>query len=357
MSGPRRDPEPAEVLAAALDRVTAPGERLALAVSGGSDSVALAGLVAGHAPDRALVLHVHHGLRAAADRDAAFVRDLCRGLGLPYRELAAPPLAADPGRSETAARRRRLRALARGAREAGCTWVLTAHHLDDALETLLLHLSRGHRGVRALAGIPTARPLADGVGLLRPFLLGARPPGRRHLERARLAGGWDCVQDETNADCAVPRNALRAELLRGEAPLSASHLAPVRTAAIASLGQLVGQAAQLLRASLLPAGRGARLSREGLAALGDDPGLAAESLRLLGGCFAAPRQLAIRASVLARLATAADREQGAFPLPASPTPLDGRLRPDGLHFPAERLALRDPDACVLAAVARTPVHL
>lgn len=357
MSGLSGTPAPAEVLAACLDRVTAPGERLALAVSGGSDSVALAGLVAAQVADRAVVLHVQHGLRASADRDAAFVRDLCRGLGLPCRELAAPPLPEDPGRSETAARRRRLRALARGAREAGCAWVLTAHHLDDALETLLLHLARGHRGVRALAGIPTARPLAEGVGLLRPFLLGPRPPGRRDLEQARRASGHDFVQDETNADRSVPRNALRAELSRGEAPLSALHLASVRASAIEALAQLVGRAARLMGATLLPAGRGARLTREGLAALGDDPGLAAESLRLLGGCLAAPRQLAIRASVLARVAAAAHRQHGALPLPASPTPLDGRLRPDGLHLPAERLAQGSPEARVLAAVARTPVHL
>jgi tRNA(Ile)-lysidine synthetase-like protein len=357
VSGLRRAPHPAEVLAAALARVTAPGERLALAVSGGSDSVALAGLVAARAPDRALVLHVHHGLRADADRDAAFVRELCRGLALPLRELGAPPLPSDPGRSETAARRRRLAALARGAREAGCAWVLTAHHLEDALETLLLHLSRGHRGVRALAGIPTARPLVEGVGLLRPFLVGARPPGRRDLEAARNGLGLDCVLDETNADRSVPRNALRAELLRGVAPLSTTHLAPVRRAAIGSLSRLVGQAARILGASLLPAGRGARLTREGLVAMGADPGLTAETLRLLGGCLAAPRQLAIRASVLARLVEAGDRQQGELPLPASPAPLLGRLRPDGLHFPSERLSDGDPDARVLAAVARTPVHL
>ena len=129
-----------------------------LAVSGGSDSVALLGAAATVLP-RVEVVHVHHGLRAAADADAEHVAALARRLDLPLTIVSAPPTSRDPARTETAARRRRYAALVHVARTSGATRVLTAHHLDDDLETLLLHALRGHVGVRARCGVPALRPL------------------------------------------------------------------------------------------------------------------------------------------------------------------------------------------------------
>jgi len=353
-----------EVVAPLLDQLrrtlgalTRPGERLLVAVSGGSDSVALLGLLNKLSPERLVVAHVNHGLRPRADRDAHFVVGLARELGLPCRSLSAPPEGADRGASETAARRRRLDSLGVAAQQAGCPWVLCAHHGDDAAETQVLHLARGHRGLRALAGIPSVRPLAPRVALLRPLLAGPSAPGRQDLQRARQALGLDCVQDETNFDRSVPRNAVRAWLEEGRPPLSSSHLARVRRGACRQLEATLARAASLLESELSPLGSGSLLSAHGLRELLTDDSLATEGLRLLGPCLRRPRRLTLRHTLLRRLREAAVHARGQLLLPANPHPLRARLGPEGLHFSDEALLDASPTARVLNALAQTPLHL
>ena len=337
-----------------VDQVLPAEALLLLGVSGGSDSVGLLGALAPWCAGRLSVAYVDHGLRAAADDDARLVERLAARFALPFRRLQAHPTSRAPGRSETAARARRLAALSAEACRGGQAAVLLAHHLDDACETVLLHLTRGHRGLRALAGVPTLRPMAPGVLLLRPLLHGPAPPGRDALASFRRAAGLPCAEDETNADLAIPRNALRALLARRRAPLNRDTLARVRWSARWRLEAMVGRAARLLERDLVGCGHGSLLRRSAWEALRHEPGLAAEALRLLGASLAAPRRLTIRASLLDRWRT---QSRGSLLMPATPRPLRAELGNEGLGFPDEPLAPGEPAARTLAALAATPLHL
>jgi tRNA(Ile)-lysidine synthase len=186
------------------------GTRVVAAVSGGSDSVALAHLAS--ALDRrgelrlVGLVHFNHRLRAAADADEEFVRRLAGTLGKPI--VTDREDVADRGRRE----RRSLEDAARVARHAGferarvqldADLVALGHTKDDQAETFLLRLLRG-AGPRGLGGMyprngRIVRPLLDcRRGELRAWL----------CER-----GIAFVEDETNLDVSIPRNRIRAELM------------------------------------------------------------------------------------------------------------------------------------------------
>lgn len=179
-----------------------------VAFSGGLDSTVLLVLAAQFAREQHLpvrALHVHHGLSPHADDWVRHCEGLCRQLAVPLR-VARVTLARGSGESlEAQAREARYRCLA--AELGQGEWLLTAHHQDDQLETLLLALKRG-AGLRGLAGIVPNQPFAAGR-LLRPLLEVSR------AELAELAAslpyGW--VEDESNQDTEYDRNFLRQQLI------------------------------------------------------------------------------------------------------------------------------------------------
>jgi tRNA(Ile)-lysidine synthase len=149
------------------------GTRVAVAVSGGGDSVALLSLLLALAPRGGFtvagLIHVNHQLRGAdSERDDEFCRALARRLGLPahVERVQVRGSAAADGRSvEDAARVRRYEALERGRQALGADRVAVGHTRDDQAETVLLKLVRG-AGLRGLAGIyprhgSIVRPLFD----------------------------------------------------------------------------------------------------------------------------------------------------------------------------------------------------
>jgi len=350
---------PVEQVQHCLKTLAGAGDGVLVAVSGGSDSVALLAAAAQSWP-HVQAAHVHHGLRAGADDDVVAVTSLCADLAVPLQSMSCPP-AHGADRSETAARARRLEALASWAANQGLPWILTAHHLDDALETALLNLRRGHRGARALAGIPTVRPARDGAEpqgprYLRPFLHGSAPPGRRDLRAWRVAQGLPAVHDETNDDLSIPRNGLRALLARDEQPLTGQRLAGLRRSALGVLQRQVGRAVESLAAHLAREGLGARLDAAALDTASAH-GHWVECLRLLGPCLAPAYRLDLRGTVLKRLAESLARGRGQLLLPAWPEPLLVECRPDGLHFPAVSVAAGDPLARVLNGLWATPLFL
>ncbi|MBN1558133.1 MAG: tRNA lysidine(34) synthetase TilS [Lentisphaerae bacterium] len=229
----RNDQSVPQTLRDALGRglLPAPGARVLLAVSGGSDSTAMLLAFRGLARRRKLDLaaaHLNHRIRGReADADAAWVRALCRRLDIPcvVGRADVPRLARRRTLSlETAARAARYRFLARTARRLGADCVATAHTADDQAETVLLRLARG-AGPAGLAGIPrdtVIDPAYAGRGrpvrLIRPLLDLSRASLQAYLERRRAA--WR--EDAGNRDPGPLRNRVRHTVL----PLLADTLNP-----------------------------------------------------------------------------------------------------------------------------------
>ena len=179
--------------------------QIALAVSGGADSMALLCLMRPLAEENGITLtvcHVNHGLRGeTADRDEAFVREACARLGLPLRVFHAAELEAEVGRPQAGedwARRLRYACFGRLLAE-GIDAVATAHTGSDQAETLLFRLARG-TGLHGAAGIRPSRP-----GYLRPLLCLTRAD----TEAVCRACGETWVTDETNEADDYARNRLR----------------------------------------------------------------------------------------------------------------------------------------------------
>lgn len=195
------------VAASVVDRGLFPEPGGALvAVSGGADSVALLYLLRDLAATLGLTLavgHVEHGINEASAAWAAGVAALAARLAVPYEQVA---LGLGPGTSETRARRARYRALTRLQRQLDARYLVTAHHADDQVETVLLRFLRGS-GVAGLAGMAPAGP----GSLVRPLL-----PFRRSEIAAWLAErAPDAVPhvDPANASPAHDRSWVRGVLL------------------------------------------------------------------------------------------------------------------------------------------------
>lgn len=228
---------------------------LALAVSGGADSLALLWLAAQAFGPRAHVLTVDHGLRDASAGECAQVAAIARSQGLAATTLQ---LRMTTGANvQERARTARYAAMVEQCEALGIRHLLTAHHLDDQAETLLMRLARGS-GLAGLSGIRAVSPMA-GVRLLRP-LIGHR---RAELETVVRAAGWTAADDPSNRDPRHDRTHARA-LLAGTGWLaperlaaSAAHLAEVE----AALGWIDDR---LWESRAATAGAGLRLDPEGL---------------------------------------------------------------------------------------------
>lgn len=181
--------------------------------SGGADSTALLLALQRLGAPGLTAVHIHHGLRgAAADADAGWCRDFCAGRGIPFLcEHVSVPACRRPGEGvEEAARRCRLAVWRRLAGETADSGAVVAlgHHVDDALEDLLLRLARG-ANASGLTGLRAMREL-DGVRVIRP-LLGVR---REELEawlRSQGVAAWR--EDASNRDETFRRNAVRRRWL------------------------------------------------------------------------------------------------------------------------------------------------
>jgi len=180
-----------------------------VAVSGGQDSTVLLWLLSemlrrNELNAELLVGHVDHGLHANSSEAADHVGELAARLG---HKLVSTPLE-NVRSSEDALRNARYEALVRMARDEAAAVILTAHHADDDVETVLFRMMRG-TGPRGLAGIPEARPLARGVKVIRPLIRTRRASITALLEES----GLPIFEDPTNQDLSYSRNQLRHELL------------------------------------------------------------------------------------------------------------------------------------------------
>jgi tRNA(Ile)-lysidine synthase len=187
-----------------LDGYVASDARLAVAISGGIDSMVLLDALTSVSASRSLkvsAVHVHHGLSPNADRWARFCAEQCASRSVP---LAVHRLHLERKSGQS------LEALARAGRyehfmSCDVDVIALAHHADDQAETVLLQLLRGS-GPRGLSAMPAFR---RGIpALLRPLLSQTRETMAAYARTRGL--GW--IEDESNSDTTHRRNLLRHEV-------------------------------------------------------------------------------------------------------------------------------------------------
>lgn len=192
----------------------AAGSSIIAGVSGGADSVCLFRVLAELAPAMGFALyavHVHHGLRAAADDDEAFVREICARLDVECTSFHVH--AAEYARNhnigtEEAGRTLRYdifeKECRRREKETGrpCR-IAVAHHMEDQAETAVFHLCRGS----TITGMGGMRPVSGRI--IRPLL----QTGRKEIEEYLTQLGQTWRWDESNADEQFTRNYIRRQIL------------------------------------------------------------------------------------------------------------------------------------------------
>ena len=191
-----------------------PGDRVAVAVSGGADSVALLRVLLELRAELGIVLvvaHFNHQLRGTeSDADERFVADLARHIDLPFFTGRADVRERAESRKlslEHAARELRYQWLTELAHEQRFNAIATAHNADDQAETVLMKFLRG-AGSRGLAGIHPVHN-GHGVRVVRPLLATPRAEIERYL--SQLHQPWR--EDHTNLDTQHTRNRIRHKLL------------------------------------------------------------------------------------------------------------------------------------------------
>lgn len=194
-----------------------PRPAIAVAVSGGADSMALAILVGAWARRRggtAVGLTVDHRLRPESGQEARRVKSWLRRYGLDHHVL---PWDGPRPRSaiEAAAREARYALLNGWCRRHGVLHLVLAHHREDQAETFLMRLARGS-GPTGLAAMPAITDTAHGR-ILRPLL----PVSRGRLRRTLQHRGQPWIEDPSNQDVGFTR----AKIRRSMPQLSAAGLA------------------------------------------------------------------------------------------------------------------------------------
>jgi tRNA(Ile)-lysidine synthase len=214
-----------------------PEVALCVAFSGGADSTALLAALCQlpQRPPRLRALHIDHRLQPHSARWSAHCRRVARALNVPLVVRTARIARARGESPEAAARIARYRLLGAALQDGEA--LLTAHHQDDQLETVLLQLLRG-AGIAGLAAMPPVAPFARGV-LVRPLL----DVPRSELTAWVRAQGLTWVEDESNAQLRPDRNYLRARVL----PVIRERW-PAAAATVARAARHAAQAQRLLDA-------------------------------------------------------------------------------------------------------------
>ncbi len=208
--------------------------RLVVAFSGGLDSTVLLHALSAagfRAPISAI--HVNHGLQREAARWQAHCETACEALGIELDVVSVSVDDSDGKGPEAAAREARYEAFTERLRDGDV--LLSAHHLDDQAETLLLNLLRAS-GPLGLSGIPASRPLGAGR-LVRPLLDISRDELLAWAESQKL----DWIVDPSNAQTGYDRNFLRHEVLP-----RLDERWPGAASRLARSADLLGESSQLL---------------------------------------------------------------------------------------------------------------
>lgn len=185
-------------------KVEVPAGKYVLAVSGGVDSMALLDLLSILPGVELVVGHFNHGIRPEADDDEAFVARAAASYGIRFESGGAN---LGPDASEEVAREARYDFLRGLQAKHEASKIITAHHQDDLIETVLINLIRG-------TGRQGFSAISDNPEVLRPLLVTAKSEIIRYAKKNKLE--WR--EDSTNLNNDYLRNYLRNEVLAGLKP-------------------------------------------------------------------------------------------------------------------------------------------
>ena len=240
-----------DALRLGADNRTGAPPQLAIAFSGGLDSVVLLDSICrlhqAHTTKsdrpRIFAFHIHHGLQKAADEWLLFCEALAKKykIGFDFRLLHIDTKL-NPGNIEARARAARYEALTELCAYHGVEDLLLAHHQNDQAETVLLQLLRG-AGVAGLSSMPESRTLAtsaeqtSSITLWRPLLRLSRDELEAYAREHKLK--W--IEDPSNRSSKYRRNAIRKSILP-----KLESIQPGATANLARSADMLAQAQQLL---------------------------------------------------------------------------------------------------------------
>lgn len=218
------------------------GKRIAVALSGGLDSVVLLDTVCkaqAKNQNQIFAFHIHHGLQKQADDWLIFCDKLAKKYKIHF-DFRLLHLHSDeePGNVEARARAGRYEALADLCDEYDIEDLLLAHHQNDQAETVLLQLLRGS-GVAGLSGMPASRGISTnpGITLWRPLLNQSRQELEAYAKEHRLK--W--IEDPSNQNTKYRRNAVRKKIIP-----ALERIQPEALANMSRSAQLLGEAQTLL---------------------------------------------------------------------------------------------------------------
>ena len=221
-----------------------PGKRIAVALSGGLDSVVLLDTVCkaqtqNQTNNQIYAFHIHHGLQKPADDWLIFCEKLAKKYKIHFDfRLLHLDDSKEQGNIEARARAGRYEALTDLCEEYGIEDLLLAHHQNDQAETVLLQLLRGS-GVAGLSGMPASRGISvsPGITLWRPLLNQSRQELEAYAKEHKLK--W--IEDPSNQNTKYRRNAVRKQIIP-----ALEKIQPQAVANMARSAQLLGEAQALL---------------------------------------------------------------------------------------------------------------
>ena len=220
-----------------------PGKRIAVALSGGLDSVVLLDTVckaqAKNQSSQIFGFHIHHGLQKQADDWLIFCEKLAKKYQIHFDFRLLHLIGKEQGNIEARARAGRYEALTDLCAEYGIEDLLLAHHQNDQAETVLLQILRG-AGVAGASGMPDSRIIhtKDGeITLWRPLLNQSRKALEAYAKEHKLK--W--IEDPSNQDAKYRRNAIRKTIIP-----ALEKIQPEAIANLARSATLLGEAQTLL---------------------------------------------------------------------------------------------------------------
>mgnify|MGYP001207546685 FL=1 len=179
--------------------------RIIIAVSGGMDSMALFSLLYSKENFDLIIAHVNHHFRGDSDKDESLVQSVCRSLDIPFFSKSLNPEKIKKGESvEEWGRTNRYHFFNEVMEKTNANWIMTAHHGNDQMETVLMNLSR-KSGILGLCGIGK-----ETKNILRPLLSFTKKELTGYVTRNEIP----FREDSTNHNLSNPRNFIRHTVVK-----------------------------------------------------------------------------------------------------------------------------------------------